>query len=109
MLSQLSYSPAEAEGTRGRLGVKASRLAAASDASGVPAGKWYLAPSAGVAELAYAGPSKGPGLTALWVRVPPPAPGAITSNRLRYCDVQSPDPRRVESGDPGERCESGKT
>ncbi len=27
--------------------------------------------------MAYAGPSKGPGRKALWVRVPPPAPGVL--------------------------------
>ena len=32
---------------------------------------------AGVAELAYAGHSKCPGRKALWVRVPPPAPGVL--------------------------------
>ena len=38
---------------------------------------------AGVAELVDAGPSKGPGLTALWVRVPPPVPAFVPGRIVR--------------------------
>jgi hypothetical protein len=61
-----------------------------------PAGVLFSAPFAGVAELAYAGPSKGPGLRVVWVRVPPPAPGEQSRRENSGAARSVPNPMTTE-------------